>query len=110
MTIIDCGRVRAVISFFTTLHKLLQDQPCHLKLKDASVLVKVNLELYDDPERCYCRAGVYEIVRDAIGENPRLQTSAQNCIHWKACDIEDPTQDIVWAAREGDGGPNYPNM
>ena len=87
-----------------------EDQPVHLTLKDASVPVKVNLELYDAPEQRYCPAGVYEIVRDADGKNPRLQINAQNCVHCKTCDIKDPTQNIVWVAPEGGGGPNYPNM
>jgi len=87
-----------------------EDQPCHLTLKDASVAVKINLELYDAPEQRYCPAGVYEIVRDASGENPHLQINAQNCVHCKTCDIKDPTQNIVWVAPEGGGGPNYPNM
>lgn len=42
--------------------------------------------------------------------NPRLQINAQNCVHCKTCDIKDPTQNIVWVAPEGGGGPNYPNM
>ena len=87
-----------------------EDQPCHLTLKDASVPVKVNLELYDAPEQRYCPAGVYEIVRDADGSNARLQINAQNCVHCKTCDIKDPTQNIVWVTPEGGGGPNYPNM
>jgi len=87
-----------------------EDQPCHLTLKDASVPVKINLELYDAPEQRYCPAGVYEIVRDASGDNPHLQINAQNCVHCKTCDIKDPTQNIVWVAPEGGGGPNYPNM
>jgi electron-transferring-flavoprotein dehydrogenase len=87
-----------------------EDQPVHLTLKDASVPVKVNLELYDAPEQRYCPAGVYEIVRDADGTNPRLQINAQNCVHCKTCDIKDPTQNIVWVVPEGGGGPNYPNM
>ena len=87
-----------------------EDQPCHLTLKDASVPVNVNLELYDAPEQRYCPAGVYEIVRDANGDNPRLQINAQNCVHCKTCDIKDPTQNIVWVAPEGGGGPSYPNM
>jgi electron-transferring-flavoprotein dehydrogenase len=87
-----------------------ENQPVHLTLKDASVPVNVNLALYDAPEQRYCPAGVYEIVRDANGENPRLQINAQNCVHCKTCDIKDPTQNIVWVAPEGGGGPNYPNM
>ena len=98
------------VSFSNTNHA--EDQPIHLTLKDASVPVNVNLELYDAPEQRYCPAGVYEIVRDAAnsGANPRLQINAQNCVHCKTCDIKDPTQNIVWVVPEGGGGPNYPNM
>jgi electron transfer flavoprotein-ubiquinone oxidoreductase-like iron-sulfur protein len=28
----------------------------------------------------------------------------------KTSDIKDPTQNIVWVAPQGGGGPNYPNM
>jgi electron-transferring-flavoprotein dehydrogenase len=87
-----------------------EDQPCHLTLKDPTVPIRLNLELYDAPEQRYCPAGVYEIVRDADGGSPRLQINAQNCVHCKTCDIKDPTQNIVWVAPEGGGGPNYPNM
>ncbi len=87
-----------------------EDQPVHLTLNDAGVPVKVNLELYDAPEQRYCPAGVYEIVRDDDGSNPRLQINAQNCVHCKTCDIKDPKQNIVWVTPEGGGGPNYPNM
>jgi len=87
-----------------------EDQPVHLQLKDPSVAIKVNLELYDAPEQRYCPAGVYEIVRDNEGNNPRLQINAQNCVHCKTCDIKDPTQNINWVVPEGGGGPNYPNM
>jgi electron-transferring-flavoprotein dehydrogenase len=87
-----------------------EDQPVHLTLKDPSVPVNVNLALYDAPEQRYCPAGVYEIVRDDAGANPRLQINAQNCVHCKTCDIKDPTQNIVWVTPEGSGGPNYPNM
>ncbi|UCH54372.1 MAG: 4Fe-4S dicluster domain-containing protein, partial [Pseudomonadota bacterium] len=30
--------------------------------------------------------------------------------HCKACDIKDPTQNIVWTVPEGGSGPNYANM
>jgi len=51
---------------------------------------------------------VYEFVD--LETAPRLQINAQNCVHCKTCDIKDPTQNIVWVAPEGGGGPNYPNM
>ena len=87
-----------------------EDQPVHLTLEDPSVPVRVNLAEYDAPEQRFCPAGVYEIVRDAGGANPRLQINAQNCVHCKTCDIKDPTQNIHWVTPEGGGGPNYPNM
>ena len=85
-----------------------EEQPCHLRLKNAGVPIKTNLALYDAPEQRYCPAGVYEIVQEA--EGPRMQINAQNCLHCKTCDIKDPTQNIDWAVPEGGGGPNYPNM
>ncbi|MCB1918893.1 MAG: electron transfer flavoprotein-ubiquinone oxidoreductase, partial [Candidatus Competibacteraceae bacterium] len=87
-----------------------EDQPCHLTLKDSTVPIQVNLALYDAPEQRYCPAGVYEIVRDSEGNNPRLQINAQNCVHCKTCDIKDPTQNIHWVTPQGGDGPNYPNM
>lgn len=87
-----------------------ENQPSHLTLKDPSVAIRTNLELYDSPESRYCPAGVYEIVREADGRNPRLQINAQNCVHCKTCDIKDPTQNIVWVAPQGGEGPVYVNM
>ena len=87
-----------------------ENQPSHLTLKNLDVPISVNLELYDAPEQRYCPAGVYEIVRDGDGAQPRLQINAQNCVHCKTCDIKDPTQNIVWVTPEGGGGPNYSSM
>ncbi len=87
-----------------------EDQPCHLRLKDAAVPIAVNLAKYDAPEQRYCPAGVYEIVRDDDGGNPRLQINAQNCVHCKTCDIKDPSQNIDWAAPQGGEGPIYQGM
>ena len=95
-------------SVFISATNHVEEQPCHLRLKDASVPVSVNLALYAAPETRYCPAGVYEIVEDPSG--PRMQINAQNCLHCKTCDIKDPTQNINWAVPEGGGGPNYPNM
>jgi len=86
-----------------------ENQPSHLTLKDAAVPVGVNLARYAGPEARYCPAGVYEFVTSEDGKE-RLQINAQNCVHCKTCDIKDPTQNIVWVAPEGGGGPLYQNM
>jgi len=86
-----------------------EGQPVHLKLRDAQTPVAVNLHDYAGPEARYCPAGVYEFLKDAQGED-RLQINAQNCIHCKACDIKDPTQNIVWTAPQGGDGPAYERM
>ena len=85
-----------------------ESQPCHLKLKDASVPIKVNLVKFDEPAQRYCPAGVYE-VQEVEGEQAFV-INAQNCVHCKTCDIKDPNQNITWVTPEGAGGPNYPNM
>jgi electron-transferring-flavoprotein dehydrogenase len=86
-----------------------EDQPAHLTLNDASIPVQVNLAKYAGPESRYCPAGVYEFVK-GDDNSDRLQINASNCVHCKTCDIKDPTQNIVWVAPEGGGGPNYTNM
>ena len=85
-----------------------EDQPCHLRLKDAALPVALNLPRYGAPEQRYCPAGVYEIVEEASG--PRLQINAQNCVHCKTCDIKDPSQNIDWVPPQGGEGPIYQGM
>jgi electron-transferring-flavoprotein dehydrogenase len=123
-------------SVFLSNTQHAEDQPVHLKLRDPTVAVDINLRLYDGPEQRYCPAGVYEFVdappeaaadsgegRDpdsdesrsalamaALRRPRRLQINAQNCVHCKTCDIKDPRQNIQWVPPEGGGGPNYPDM
>jgi electron-transferring-flavoprotein dehydrogenase len=85
-----------------------EDQPVHLVLKDSGVPITINLPKYDAPEQRYCPAGVYEIVQHGAARH--LQINAANCVHCKACDIKDPTQNIVWHTPQGGGGPNYVGM
>ena len=96
------------VSFSATNHG--EEQPSHLKLLDSSVPININLPKFDEPAQRYCPAGVYEVLRDDDGSNPRFQINAQNCVHCKTCDIKDPSKNIVWTVPEGGGGPNYPNM
>ena len=95
------------VSFSATNHE--EDQPAHLKLRDASIPIRVNLPEWAEPAQRYCPAGVYEIVRSGDAQ-PRFQINAQNCVHCKTCDIKDPSQNINWTVPEGGGGPNYPGM
>lgn len=82
------------------------DEPCHLLLKDEKKPVNFNLETFDGPEERYCPAKVYEYIEDDAG-HMKLQINAQNCLHCKACDIKDPSQNINWSVPQGGGGPKY---
>ncbi|UOA13835.1 MULTISPECIES: electron transfer flavoprotein-ubiquinone oxidoreductase [Sulfitobacter] len=96
------------VAFSFTNHE--EGQPAHLKLKDPSIPVEVNLPKYAGPSARYCPAGVYEFVEDEKTNETRFQINFQNCVHCKTCDIKDPTQNIVWTTPQGGDGPNYPNM
>lgn len=85
-----------------------ENQPSHLKLKDADLPVQVNLPKYAEPAQRYCPAAVYEIIEEN-GEK-KFQINSQNCIHCKTCDIKDPSQNITWTTPQGGDGPNYGNM
>jgi electron-transferring-flavoprotein dehydrogenase len=115
MPVIDYPKPDGVLTFdrnssvflSSTSHE--EDQPVHLRLRDATIPVAHNLAIYDGPEARYCPAGVYEFVA-AEGGGQRLQINAANCVHCKTCDIKDPRQNIHWVTPEGGGGPNYGSM
>jgi electron-transferring-flavoprotein dehydrogenase len=94
------------VAYSFTNHE--ESQPAHLKLKDATVPVAINLPRYAGPSARYCPAGVYEFVGE--GDQKRFQINFQNCVHCKTCDIKDPSENIVWTTPQGGDGPNYPNM
>ncbi|HSC69497.1 MAG TPA: electron transfer flavoprotein-ubiquinone oxidoreductase [Cellvibrio sp.] len=85
-----------------------ENQPIHLTLANAKIPIETNLAVYAAPEQRYCPAGVYEIIqKDNIN---KLQINAANCVHCKACDIKDPTQNITWIPPQGGSGPYYEAM
>jgi len=96
------------VSFSFTNHE--ESQPPHLQLTDASIPIARNLPEFAEPAQRYCPAGVYEVIRDDDGSNPRFQINFQNCVHCKTCDIKDPAGNITWVTPQGGDGPNYPNM
>jgi electron-transferring-flavoprotein dehydrogenase len=85
-----------------------EQQPCHLKLGDPQLPIRVNYQHYQAPETRYCPAQVYEIVHTE--RQPQLRINAQNCIHCKTCDIKDPRQNITWHPPQGGSGPNYVDL
>ncbi|WP_438955611.1 electron transfer flavoprotein-ubiquinone oxidoreductase [Cognatiyoonia sp.] len=95
------------VAFSFTNHE--ESQPAHLKLRDASIPVGVNLPKFAGPSARYCPAGVYEFVEEE-GKDTRFQINFQNCVHCKTCDIKDPIENITWTVPQGGDGPNYPNM
>ena len=101
--VISFDRLSSVAFSFTN-HE--EEQPCHLRLKDPSVPVEINLPVYAGPEARYCPAGVYEYLGLEEGK-PRLQINAQNCVHCKTCDIKCPEGNVIWTPPEGGGGPKF---
>ncbi len=86
----------------------VEDQPCHLNVRDVELQRNSELDLFGGPSALYCPAGVYEWQETAKG--PRYQINSQNCIHCKACDIKDPNQNIQWSPPQGGDGPCYSGM
>lgn len=95
------------VSLSDTIHD--HDEPCHLKLRDENTPTTLNFPTFAGLESRYCPAKVYEYVEDESGES-KLQINAQNCLHCKACDIKDPSQNINWIVPQGGGGPKYSMM
>jgi electron-transferring-flavoprotein dehydrogenase len=96
-------------SLFLANISYAENQPYHLKLANRQLAIDVNFKIYASPEQRYCPAGVYEIFYNE-SNLPRLQINGGNCIHCKACDIKDPTQNITWTPSEGGSGPQYEIM
>lgn len=84
-----------------TIHE--EDQPCHLKVRDASVCATCAAE-FGAPCQRFCPADVYR------WEDNRLQIDFSNCLHCKTCRIKCPHGNIDWTFPQGGDGPRYTRM
>jgi len=88
-----------------------EDQPAHLIIHDTNICESRCIREYGSPCQNLCPANVYEMLDDAAAPNgKRISLNPSNCVHCKACDIQDPYQIITWVPPEGGGGPNYDGM
>jgi electron-transferring-flavoprotein dehydrogenase len=88
-----------------------EDQPAHLIIHDTNVCESRCIIEYGSPCQRFCPANVYEMLDDsAAPHGKRISLNPSNCVHCKACDIQDPYQIITWVPPEGGGGPNYDGM
>ncbi|MGH9517344.1 MAG: 4Fe-4S dicluster domain-containing protein [Terriglobales bacterium] len=88
-----------------------EDQPAHLIIHDTNICESRCIVEYGSPCQRFCPANVYEMLDDSSTPNgKRISLNPSNCVHCKACDIQDPYQIITWVPPEGGGGPNYDGM
>jgi len=88
-----------------------EDQPAHLIIHDTNICEQRCVVEFGSPCQRFCPANVYEMLDDTSAPNgKRISLNPSNCVHCKACDIQDPYQIITWVPPEGGGGPNYDGM
>lgn len=88
-----------------------EDQPAHLIIHDTNICDSRCVLEFGSPCQNFCPANVYEMVDDGSAPHgKRISLNPSNCVHCKACDIQDPYQIITWVPPEGGGGPNYDGM
>lgn len=80
------------------------DQPTHLQRQNSPEDEALRVIRFGAPETRYCPAGVYELSGSAVRIN------AQNCLHCKACELNDPEHSLLWTPPEGGSGPQYRMM
>ncbi len=84
-----------------TIHE--EDQPCHLKIRDAAKCAACEAQ-YGSPCTRFCPAEVYRREGDA------LHIDFSNCLHCKTCRIKCPFENIDWTFPQGGDGPRYTRM
>ena len=84
-----------------TVHE--EDQPCHLKVRDAAACATCATR-YGSPCTRFCPAEVYR------REGERLQIDFSNCLHCKTCKVKCPYENIDWTFPQGGDGPRYTRL
>jgi len=68
-----------------------EDQPAHLIIHDTNICESRCVVEYGSPCQRFCPANVYEMLDDSSAPNgKRISLNSSNCVHCKACDIQDP--------------------
>ncbi len=80
-----------------------EDQPCHLRIKDAARCTECE-KRFASPCLRFCPAEVYR------REEGVLQIDFSNCLHCKTCQIKCPMSNIEWTFPQGGDGPRYTRM
>lgn len=80
-----------------------EDQPCHLKIRDAAKCAECR-EKFGAPCTRFCPAEVYRM------DDGRLEIDFSNCLHCKTCKIKCPMQNIDWTFPQGGDGPRYTRL
>lgn len=76
------------------------DQPTHLHRQNSPEDEVLRVIRFGAPETRYCPAGVYELSGSVVRIN------AQNCLHCKACELNDPEHSLPGTPPEGGSGPS----
>lgn len=77
------------------------DQPTHLRRQNTPEAEAARVIHFAAPETRYCPAGVYEL------DGAEVRINGQNCLHCKACELNDPEHSLLWHPPEGGSGPQY---
>lgn len=84
-----------------TIHE--ENQPCHLKLRDAAKCAECERR-FGSPCTRFCPAEVYRL------DGGELRIDFSNCLHCKTCKVKCPFENIDWTFPQGGDGPRYTRM
>ena len=84
----------------------VEDQPCHLKIKNTQKCIEECLPRFGAPCLKFCPAQLYELSED----KNEIKLQSANCLHCKTCQIKDAFQNIEWTFPESGSGAGYRNM